>query len=477
MKVPAKAVGKTATCVKCGKKIKISAESGPTSESSAASNSSGEPISSPDDFVVKLLLEKKMIKKPQLAEARIVQQDLGRNLWEILIDIGHISEKDFLALMSAQGEFPSIDLQNYNVPKDVVQFVPADVAKNAVAFPVDKLGKLLTLVMACPLSQSVIDEVAARTGLKVKVMLSRLGQVRRHIRENYPSNRAENLFADGFSKELVREFEEAIEQHEVAARVFNVDFLPVFKATAQQLSSVDKSGTSLAGISRIVGADPTAALRLLRLSNSAAYGMSKRVDNVPLSVTLMGGDAVRRVLTTDVVRDSPDQDTAAELKRIRERSRYCSQVAGAIADLIGSDRGNPSRSAGLLFELGRIAFLHLVPHGYAKLTRGKSGKDLLETERRLYQFDNIEAGYMIARKWNLPPGITEPLRYRQNPEAAEKATEVVKIVSLASQITEAHFQGSKDPINEAGPLIESLNLDNEKVMTLLEETSAALAAS
>ena len=106
-----------------------------------------------------------------------------------------------------------------------------------------------------------------------------------------------------------------------------------------------------------------------------------------------------------------------------------------------------------------------------------TGNDLLETERRLYKFDNIEAAYMIARKWNLPLAITEPLRFRQNPGAAEKATEVVKIVSLASRITDAHSEATKDPINEAGPLIESLNLDHKKVMTLLKQTSDAFAAS
>lgn len=489
--MPAGAVGKVAACVKCGIKIKISEKNtvapGVPSPPATAPKEPEErprrkeqrkgtapaPVARDSEHITKAFLEKGLVDEASLALARLIQQDLPKNTWEILIDTGQVSQEDFHALMSEQKGVARIDLQNYNIPNDVVEFVPEDIVRRGILFPVDKLGKLLTLGMACPIDAEIVDEVQERTGLKVKTMLCDLADLRKTIKVFYPPDRLHVSYDDTFGKEMVREFATTIENIEVAQRVFDLGLLPPAGPAAGGVKELAaQSEPDIRAVAEVLALDPTSAALILSVSNSAAYGFSKRVDNIGMAVTLMGVDAANTVLSAVEPKDYQQQFADFDYADFVRRSRFCSQAAHAIGDAAGSMRAVTAQAAGLLHEIGRLVLLTALPTSYATVTKGKVGEDLVAVEERTYRMNYTEAGYMAARKWNLPSGITEPIRFHRSPEKATRSREVVSIVALASLMTEARDSGEEAFPEDTTPLLQNLKLNREQVENVYRQLTA-----
>jgi hypothetical protein len=157
MKVPAEALGKTATCVKCGERLRISVDTAdptdapmatPERKETGGEGSTAETTSPAESEALRLVRKHGLLNDRAIEEAQLIQQDFDRSLWDILTDIGHLTSADFHSVMSKQKGIASIDLMNYHVPREVLDVIPAELAHRGMLVPVDRLGKLLTLAMA-----------------------------------------------------------------------------------------------------------------------------------------------------------------------------------------------------------------------------------------------------------------------------------------------------------------------------------------
>ncbi len=524
MKVPGNALGKAVTCVKCKTKVAITEDNTVPSappqqkpppqapkapppqqeqpppqaakapaqpqeqpppqapkapaqpqEQPRASSEDGEepsypPLEVDGSAVAQVLLESEIITEANLAEVRLVKKDLLHNEWELLVDLGHVSAEDFHAFMTKKTKVANIDLKNYEIPSDVIEFAPEDMVKRGLVFPIDRLGKLLTLGMACPIDTDTIEYVKKRTGLKIDAMLCNMDDLRATIKRHYPVKREPVGYGDPFGKEMAREFTEYIDDNEVADRIYDMapmappsDTLERCKAAMQDPASALKEVTDVA-----IG-DPIVALRLLTVSNSAAYGFAKRVDNLELACALLGAEAAATVLAAVDSVDYIKQQAGFDYEAMRNRARFCAKAAKAIATACESQRVIAAQTAGLLHEIGRMAFLAAAPNSYPVVSKGLAGEDLLAAEQRVYHTAHTELGYMRARKRNLPPAITEPIRFQGNPKEAVKSKEVVAIVALAARLAEAHGAGKKPSFQNIEFAFEHLDLKEDQVSAVFAD--------
>lgn len=487
MRVPAEAMGKSAACVKCGQKLTVSPQNA-TPVETAASPRSDPPASQPGvrppsatstapengEPAVDLLLAKGLIDDAKLREARLVQRDMGRATWETLIDIGHVGADVFHALMNKQENMANIDLKQYSIPGDVLQFVPEDLVRRGMLFPIDKLGKLLTLAMPCPIDGPAIREVQERTGLKVKLMLCSLPDLRDLIGEHFPPKRLGAAYDDAFGKELAREFADLFAANTLASRVFDMPPpLPGADTLAHFAKAATEAGSSPAGLMETAALDPPAAARLLSVANSAAYGFARRADNLALALTLLGKEAACDVISRTGGTDYFAKAGEMDFKSLWQRARKRSEAARFLAEASGSQRGPTVWTAALLLEIGRFALDALLPNSYGSLTKGKSGAALVAEEQRLYGFAHPEAGYIMARAWNYPPSITEPLRHWNTPDDATKSREIVALVALSARMAEALDNRSGLATEGLDGLLERANLTREQAEPVFKRFAAA----
>ncbi len=113
--------------------------------------------------------EAKKIKRKRLVESDkcVMLIDLGN----ILIEMNLVSESDHAKLYSSEFRIPFVKLSNYAIKKDVVSLIDPEIARKYWVFPIDKIGRTITLAMFSPATH-IIESVAEETELKFKEVVS-----------------------------------------------------------------------------------------------------------------------------------------------------------------------------------------------------------------------------------------------------------------------------------------------------------------
>jgi type IV pilus assembly protein PilB len=125
-----------------------------------------------------LLIDKKIITADQLEKALAYQKEKGGLLGQILIELKFISEQDLVMSLADQYGFPYMPLENYEVNTEAIKLVPEHVAQQYFLVPIDKIGNVLTVVMADPLNDFAIRDIEYLTGCKVTPFVSTASDIK-----------------------------------------------------------------------------------------------------------------------------------------------------------------------------------------------------------------------------------------------------------------------------------------------------------
>ncbi|MBS1718497.1 MAG: type II/IV secretion system protein [Armatimonadetes bacterium] len=123
------------------------------------------PMLTGDVFISEGLISEDQL---QLAEAK--QMELGGQdpIARVLVSMGLISERDRVRCLGKVWGIPFLDLQGFDVPKDIVQLVSPQVAKRFKAIPIQLQDTKLSVAMVNPLDIFIIDELRLTTGFEIE---------------------------------------------------------------------------------------------------------------------------------------------------------------------------------------------------------------------------------------------------------------------------------------------------------------------
>ena len=137
-----------------------------------------------------LLVAEHLLSEKQLEDALVLQRERGGRIVEICIAEGYFDARQFLHFLANTRTTASIDLLNYAIPREVISLVPPHFAMKHEVLPIDKMGKLLTVGMACPLDTGTIEELTSITGLRVNAVLSKIDAIMVAIEKYYTTGQA-----------------------------------------------------------------------------------------------------------------------------------------------------------------------------------------------------------------------------------------------------------------------------------------------
>lgn len=413
-----------------------------------------------------LLIDADIIAPDQLEEALAVQQEEGGKVVEILINLGYLDEGKVAEFLAAQPGIPSIDLTNYTITEEVVQYVPREFAVKNEIFPIDKLGTLLTVGMAFPLDSKTINELEEMTGLRVKALLCHPIDVRNAIEQYY--KQANDNPED--TEAHARRISAGARVDGVANLVRQIDALPTLPQTVEEVRQAAQSpDTALNDIARIVSHDPAISAKLLKLANSAAYGFTHKVDNVALAVSLLGLREICAVVTSSAIVDLTENTKGFDHSAFWRHSMDCAATAKQIEALCGRVKNPGVATAALLCDIGRFALAESAPSRYAKIPTALADRALREAEEEALGIGHPEAGYILATHWQLPDELSEPIRYHQAPEHAETRPGVAALVALAAHLVDARehdHPGTPDLLAGWDDVLSILHISAEKLLDL-----------
>ncbi|MFH1778460.1 MAG: type II secretion system ATPase GspE [Candidatus Omnitrophota bacterium] len=132
-----------------------------------------------------LLLDLSLITEKQLEQALEEQKTSGKLLGRILVDMGIVKEEDILQVLGARAGVSVAKLKEIKIPKEVVEKIPASVAKIYTIMPISQEGNVLTIAIADPLNVSAIDDLRFILGMNIKTAIASEEDIKDMIDRNY----------------------------------------------------------------------------------------------------------------------------------------------------------------------------------------------------------------------------------------------------------------------------------------------------
>ena len=203
----------------------------------------------------------------------------------------------------------------------------------------------------------------------------------------------------------------------------------------QRLLSRDDSSTQ--DISKMVRNDPSLTARILRLTNSAFYGLSGAVKNVDEAVFYLGVAQIQRLVLASPIIDHFD-GVANELKfswkGFWKHSVAVAMITQELVDNGDSMYGDDTAYlAGLIHDVGKIAIAVAFPESFIEIqkTLRKSKADLTELEHDFLGMDHAEIGAFYFETHKMPELLVETTRFHHLPEGADEGQKIAAAVRVA----------------------------------------------
>ncbi|MCA9495061.1 MAG: HDOD domain-containing protein [Myxococcales bacterium] len=186
-----------------------------------------------------------------------------------------------------------------------------------------------------------------------------------------------------------------------------------FPASAQRIREVaDNPEASLIDLERVVAADPAVTAVVLRVANSAFFGLPRSVVSVKEALLVLGFNATKELaLSIALIGGLRSRDP------LGNRLWSTALRTGAASQLIGSRlRGVDRRGlfvAGLLHEIGALILLKVYGRPYATHLQRLHAMpaELMSEERATMGFDHPTVGGACLARWYIPPPISGPVRW------------------------------------------------------------------
>jgi type IV pilus assembly protein PilB len=150
-----------------------------------------------------LLLREKLITAEQLKDALGYERKNKVSTSSALVALGYISEEEMAQALSRQMGYPYIDLGQFEVYPDVINLIPADIAKKHMIMPIHRIRSFLTMAMVDPTDLDIIENIRFRTSLSIQPVIASESGITDAINKYYGSSDALKV------KEIIDEIEQA----------------------------------------------------------------------------------------------------------------------------------------------------------------------------------------------------------------------------------------------------------------------------
>lgn len=198
----------------------------------------------------------------------------------------------------------------------------------------------------------------------------------------------------------------------------------------------DDAKASAADVARVLTADQAMTARVLKLANSAFYGIPRRISTVTDAVVLLGMRTVRNM--TFALGCQPLLERALPGYALRpgdlwRHSFCCAFAAQSLAKRARYRVAEEAFVGGLLHDIGKVILNTHLQAEFAAVFQYASENDIpfMDAERAILGFDHAEAGSRVLAKWNLPQPLVDCVHYHHEPLNQPAPSPLTALVHLA----------------------------------------------
>jgi len=384
-----------------------------------------------------LLVEGGYVTTGNVREALEIQKKKRERICNILIDLGHLSESDFLEFLCTFPGAASIELSACEIEPEIIDLVPGPLARRLELVPIGKLRSSLTVAMVCPLDGAGRAEIEEVTGLKARPVLCTRQAVYAAL-DRYYADSAESE-ADEGSEENLSGLEDTLKLRRIARLVEEIEDIPTLPNIIHTITeTVNDPDSSAADLARVIGGDVGLSSKILKLANSAAFGFSREISDIQQAIALLGFRQTQTLALSVPVFESLIKLADFDFKRFWSHSLRCAKLSKLISLPLAGGKTDSAFVAGLLHDIGQVVIAMSMRGKQERVSALQSASDVgpIAAEEEVLGITHAELGYHLGEHWLLPPALTAVIRYHHSPEIEPERQDTTGVVFLADRFCE-----------------------------------------
>ncbi len=242
----------------------------------------------------------------------------------------------------------------------------------------------------------------------------------------------------------------------------------VIRILITQLNDPD---TNFDDIARNVEKEQIISLKVLKLVNSAHFGLARKVGSIDEAVILLGTSKLKTlVIASGIVSSIPDIPNF-NFKEFWSDSFHTATYSKWLADEIKLDNSDITYTAGLISGLGTILLYLSDAKTATKIDKlVKTGKNRPELELKYLGFTNQEVCAELCTRWYFSEELINTIAQSNKPLSFNKISLHACVVCVARYISESiRPEMNEEDIVLNFPVKEwqQLGLDINEITTLL----------
>ncbi|MDR2733110.1 MAG: HDOD domain-containing protein [Spirochaetota bacterium] len=252
-----------------------------------------------------------------------------------------------------------------------------------------------------------------------------------------------------------------------------IDSMPSLPITVAKITEITKNPSSTpADLNKVITLDPVLTAKVLKLVNSAYYGISNGVTSIVKAIILLGLNTIKNLAVSTAILGTMKTKGKTSTLDMDGFWRHCLAVgvtSRSIAVKIGIDPKLREEFfiAGMLHDIGKIVINEHFAAQYLQIIQSADSKrvSLWKEESAVFDIDHAGTGKLIADKWSLTQSLAEVISFHHRPlESSQENRTLVTAVAAADMFCVENatgFAGNRTP--------DILSDESWKTLGLIEE--------
>ncbi|MGH7213450.1 MAG: HDOD domain-containing protein [Tepidisphaeraceae bacterium] len=265
--------------------------------------------------------------------------------------------------------------------------------------------------------------------------------------------------------------------HEAVKKVTMLATLP--EVTARIVSTVEDPKSTASALHKIVAHDPALVTRILKVVNSAFYGLPGQIGSVERAIVLLGLNAVKNIAVAASLGQLFRGVQLCEGYTAKDLWTHCIAVGVTARELARQMKlpiADEAFLAGMIHDIGILISLQLSPERLRQVceTVRTSGADFCAVEHEIIGMDHQQLGAALAELWKFPRPCQLVAGYHHQPaQLGDESRALVTLVHAADILCCRAGQGFNLTAQNTSPneaALAAANIDP----ALLERTTAKI---
>ncbi|MFZ5639737.1 MAG: HDOD domain-containing protein [Bacillota bacterium] len=260
----------------------------------------------------------------------------------------------------------------------------------------------------------------------------------------------------------------------VLKKINELPSLPV--VTNRVIEMTDNLEVPAQKVCEVISRDQVLTSKILKLVNSAYYGLPRRISTLTEAVTILGMETIRTLAIGISAFRAFGQGAGVKglsAVKVLQHSVACATAAKIIARKTGFPMTEQAFLAGLLHDIGKLVMMNFLKDEYTMVVEKTNTEEinLIRAETEVLGIDHAQLGKMLAEKWNLPDILKEPIAGHHKPKPDSEHLMITQIVHLANAVAVSAGYGlgnERDYFLDLSSL-QDVGLSFDTLMTLIPE--------